>query len=366
MTTKNISAIGLMSGTSLDGVDAAWLETDGERVTAFGPTTTLPYQDDLRADLRRLLEQAPILTPDDPFLKRIEERLTHDHATAVATLGRSADLIGFHGQTILHAPDQRRTWQIGDVDLLSRLTKMPVVYDFRSNDVQAGGQGAPLVPLFHAALSHKLAKPLLIINIGGVANATWLGMGGDIIACDTGPGNGPLDDLAQLHLGEAYDQNGAWAASGKVDEARLRTLMAHPFFALPPPKSLDRLSFSTLITQAITDLAPVDAAATLAAFVCTCIATTRWPAPPKQVLIAGGGRHNATLMSGLARHFGVPVNPVETVGWNGDALEAQCFAFLAVRSVMKLPLSLPTTTGVLAPQIGGRLWGHFDGWPETH
>lgn len=361
MTKKHRSAIGLMSGTSLDGVDAAWLETDGEQVTGFGPTATLPYEDDLRADLRRLLDQAPTLPPDDPFLRRIEERLTRDHARAVAMLGRGADLIGFHGQTILHAPDQRRSWQIGDAALLARLTRRPVVYDFRSADVQAGGQGAPLVPLFHAALARTLPKPLLIINIGGVANATWLGAKGDIIACDTGPGNGPLDDLAQAHLGQAYDPNGAWAASGKLDEARLHSLMAHPFFALPAPKSLDRLSFSTLIAQAIAGLAPVDAAATLAAFVCTSIATMRWPAPPKQVLIAGGGRHNATLMAGLARQFMVPVTPVEAVGWNGDALEAQCFAFLAVRSVMGLPLSLPTTTGVLAPQTGGRLWKGADG-----
>lgn len=349
-----------MSGTSLDGVDAAWLETDGEQVTAFGPTATLLYEDQFRADLRQLLAKAPSLTGDEPALRQIEDHLTREHALAVTMLGRRADLIGFHGQTILHAPDQHKTWQIGDAALLSRLTSLPVVYDFRTADVQAGGQGAPLVPLFHSALAANLEKPLLIVNIGGVANATWLGEAGAIIACDTGPGNGPLDDLAQAYLGQSYDKDGALASSGQINENRLNVLLNHPFFALPPPKSLDRLSFNALIAQAVDDLSPADACATLAAFICRAIANMRWPASPKRVLIAGGGRHNATLMSGLAKYFSVPVGPVEDVGWNGDALEAQCFAFLAVRSVMGLPLSLPTTTGVSKPLTGGKLFGVFD------
>lgn len=355
MNKTCVSAIGLMSGTSLDGVDAAWIETDGERVTAFGPAATLLYQDDFKADLRQLLDKAPFLHPDDPFLRQIEDRLTREHAIAVTVLGRRADLVGFHGQTILHAPDQHKTWQIGNAALLSHITRMPVVYDFRTADVLAGGQGAPLVPLFHAALAHELEKPLLIVNIGGVANATWLGENGEIIACDTGPGNGPLDDLAHTHLGQPYDKDGAWAASGRVDERRLQKLLAHPFFTLPPPKSLDRLSFNALIAQATSGLAPADACATLVAFICRTIAHPFWPAPPKQVLVAGGGRHNATLMAGLADQFQAPVKTVDAIGWDGDALEAQCFAFLAVRSAMGLPLSLPTTTGVPAPQTGGQL-----------
>ncbi|HTQ70785.1 MAG TPA: anhydro-N-acetylmuramic acid kinase [Acidocella sp.] len=354
---KSFRAIGLMSGTSLDGVDAAWIETDGKSVGKFGPAATVFYDAALRADLRRLLDMAPRLAPDDPFLRQVEARLTHEHALAVAMLGRTADVIGFHGQTILHAPAERRTWQIGDAAMLSHITRLPVVHDFRSADVAAGGQGAPLVPLFHAALAREMEKPLLIVNIGGVANATWLGPAGEIIACDTGPGNGPLDDLAQTYLGQPYDKDGALAASGQVDHARLQALLAHPFFALPAPKSLDRLSFSMLIEQATRGLAPPEAAATLAAFICAAVAQTPWPAPPKQVLITGGGRHNATLMAGLAARFAVPVRPVEAVGWNGDALEAQCFAFLAVRSLRGLPLSLPSTTGVPAPQTGGKLYG---------
>ena len=360
MPLKRMSAIGLMSGTSLDGVDAAWLETDGVRITAFGPTATLLYQDDFRDQARHLLDEAPGLSADDPSVRQIEERLTRDHAIAATLLGRCADVIGFHGQTILHAPDQHKTWQIGDAALLGHMTKLPVIYDFRSADIQAGGQGAPLAPLFHAAMAQDLEKPLLVVNIGGVANATWLGDDGAIIACDTGPGNGPLDDLAQTYLGQAYDKDGAWAASGHVDEARLQVLLAHPFFAMPPPKSLDRLSFNDFIDQTLSGLAPADAAATLTSFICKSIAQTRWPTSPKQVLVTGGGRHNATLMSGLTACFTVPVRPVEDVGWNGDALEAQCFAFLAVRSVMGLPLSLPTTTGVPGPQPGGRLYGTID------
>lgn len=353
MSKTSMTAIGLMSGTSLDGVDAAWLETDGEQITAFGPCATLLYTDDLRADLRRLLTLAPTLTPDDPFLRQVEERLTRDHALAVAMLGRCADIIGFHGQTILHAPEQRKTWQIGDAALLARLTRTPVIYDFRTADVMAGGQGAPLVPIFHEVLAQSLEKPLLIVNIGGVANATWLGPNGEILACDTGPGNGPLDDLAQMHLGRAYDQDGALANSGQVDTARLQRLLAHPFFRQNLPKSLDRLSFQSLITEATQGLSPADAAATLVAFVCTAIAQTKFPAPPKRVLVAGGGRHNQAIMAGLATRFAVPVEPVEAVGWDGDALEAQCFGFLAVRSRHGLALSFPGTTGVHTPQTGG-------------
>ncbi len=355
MLTLPLRAIGLMSGTSLDGVDAAWIETDGERIRHFGPTVMLRYEDGLRADLRHLLDLAPTLTPDDPFLQQVEERLTCDHAIAVSMVGRSADVIGFHGQTILHAPEAHRTWQIGDAALLAHMARVPVAYDFRSTDVAAGGQGAPFAPLFHAALAHDLPKPLLVINIGGVANITWLGASGEIIACDTGPGNGPLDDLAQKHLGLPYDKDGALAASGQVDDARLAILLAHPYFVRPAPKSLDRLTFSGLIDRAIEGLRPADAAATLAAFSATAIARAPVPAPPLRVLVAGGGRHNKRLMQLLAEQFPAPVQPVEAAGWNGDALEAQCFAYLAVRSLRGLPLSLPSTTGVPEPLTGGRL-----------
>lgn len=350
-------AIGMMSGTSLDGVDAAWIETDGVNIARTGIATTLHYEPDLRADLRKLLDLAPSLAPDDPFLLAVERRLTEDHAIAAAMLGRGADVIGFHGQTILHAPDAGRTWQIGDAAYLAARTGTKVVYDFRSADVAAGGQGAPLVPLFHAALAAALPKPLLIINIGGVANITYLGADGAVLACDTGPGNGPLDDWVMRHTGAAYDENGALAAAGLFRQDRLATLMSHPYFSQAMPKSLDRLTFSSLIGQATAGLSAADGAATLAAFTVAAIAAAPLPAPPLRVLVAGGGRKNRNIMERLARAFAVAVDPVEAVGWDGDALEAQCFGFLAVRSLMNLPLSLPGTTGVAAPMPGGRIIG---------
>ena len=350
-------AIGLMSGTSLDGVDVAWIETDGITIQQTGMAATLHYQPALRADLRRLLDLAPRLDEHDGFLRDVERRLTEDHAVAVAMVGRGADVIGFHGQTIFHAPEQRRTWQIGDAALLARLSRTKVVHDFRSADVRAGGQGAPLVPLFHAAMAEALAKPLLIVNIGGVANITWLGADGEILACDTGPGNGPLDDWAQRHTGLAFDKDGVLAASGQVQPERLAQLLSHPYFALPAPKSLDRLTFSNLVAQATEGLSASDGAATLAAFSVAAIAGAPLPQRPRQVLVCGGGRKNPVMMAGLTQAFEVPVMPVETVGWDGDALEAQCFGFLAVRSLRGLPLSLPSTTGVAAPMHGGKIIG---------
>jgi anhydro-N-acetylmuramic acid kinase len=350
-------AIGLMSGTSLDGVDAAWIETDGITVARTGNAGTLHYQESLRADLRRLLDLAPAIAPDDKFLLDVERRLTEDHAVAVQLTGQGADVIGFHGQTILHAPEQRRSWQIGDAALLARRCRTKVVHDFRGADVAAGGQGAPLAPLYHAALAASLQKPLLIVNIGGVANITFLGRDGEILACDTGPGNGPLDDWISHHTGQPYDQDGALAAAGLFRQDRLAMLLAHPYIALPAPKSLDRLTFSALVAEATEGLGLEDGAATLAAFTVAAIAAAPIPVSPLRVLVCGGGRKNLNIMARLSKAFSVPVDPVEAVGWDGDALEAQCFGFLAVRSLRGLPLSLPSTTGVPVPITGGRVTG---------
>ena len=348
--------IGLMSGTSLDGVDAAWVETDGETVAATGPTVTIPYDPALRADLRRILDLAPTLSPDDLLLADAVCRLTEAHIRAVEAVGRAADLIGFHGQTILHRPHERWTWQVGDAAALATRTGIPVVYDFRSADVAAGGQGAPLVPVFHAALARDLPKPLAVLNIGGVANVTWIGADDTLIACDTGPGNGPLDDWAARHTGLAYDKDGALAASGRVNAGVLARLLGHPFFGRPAPKSLDRLDFgAALAASGLEILSPGDGAATLAAFTARAVAATVLPAPPVRWLVCGGGRHNPAIMVALRAVLPAPVDPVETVGWDGDALEAQCFGFLAARVVARLPLSFTGTTGVPAPMTGGRI-----------
>jgi anhydro-N-acetylmuramic acid kinase len=348
--------IGLMSGTSLDGVDAALLETDGETIAAAGRATTLPYPAELRARLRGLLDRADGLAADDPELLEATRRLTLHHAEAVRALDGAAELVGFHGQTILHRPLQGRTWQIGDAPLLAGALGLPVAFDFRSADVAAGGQGAPLVPVFHAALAGGLEKPLAVLNIGGVANVTWIGAESiaapAIAAWDSGPGNALLDDFCARHLGEPMDRDGRLAASGTPHEPTLAALLAHPFFARPAPKSLDRQDFAGALNQ-VEALPVADAAATLAAFTARAVAASPWPAPPLRVLVTGGGRLNPAIMAALRAALPCRVEPVETVGWDGDALEAQCFAFLAARVRRGLPLSFPGTTGVAQPMRGG-------------
>jgi len=356
MKKRVYKSIGLMSGTSMDGIDAALIETDGHKVVSFGPFLSFPYGDDFRFRLRSCLW----LRGDDPAVSPAARELTELHAGAVLALCEAAhlapkdiDLVGFHGHTILHEPDKRQTWQIGDGALLAKMTGIDVVADFRSADVAAGGQGAPLVPLFHEALAADLPKPLAILNIGGVANVTWLGReDGDVLAFDTGPGGALIDDWVHRHTGRFFDKDGQIAASGRVNEAVLAALMKHPYFSRKPPKSLDRNAFSP---APVDGLSAADGAATLTAFTTASVRKSlEWmPDAPKSWLITGGGRHNVHLISLLARELGAPVSPVESVGWNGDALEAQAFAFLAVRSRMELPLSLPTTTGAPEAMRGG-------------
>lgn len=353
------NAIGLMSGTSLDGVDAALIETDGERIGARAGAVTLPYSPALRDRLRVLLDKAADIDPQDGELLAVIRALTLRHAEAVAILRAKypyirPDLIGFHGQTLRHAPERRLTWQAGDATLLSRETGLPVVHDFRGSDVAAGGQGAPLVPFYHAALLSGRPGPVAVLNIGGVANVTLIDSRGGVHACDTGPGNALLDDWAFRHTGIACDHDGALARAGEVRIDIVEALLDDPFFGLPAPKSLDRLAFHRAM-RAVADLSAQDGAATLAAFTVEAVARTALPEAPLAWYICGGGRHNPVLMQGLAARLGVPVEKVEVLGWNGDALEAECFGFLAARSVRGLPISAPGTTGVPTPMTGGRL-----------
>ena len=348
------TVVGLMSGTSMDGIDAALVRTDGERRVEPLAFVTIPYEDSFRAALRSCLGgKGPV--------EEVERAVTDAHADAVRRLladagteAAAVDLIGFHGQTIHHDPARRRTWQIGDGARLARATGIAVVNDFRTADVEAGGQGAPLVPLFHRALADALPRPLAVLNIGGVANVTWIGEGeDDVIACDTGPGNALVDDWVLSGQGARYDSGGSLAARGTVDEGALAALLAHPYFDRPAPKSLDRDAFDPAPVRGLT---VEDGAATLTAFTAASVAriVPHLPDAPVRWLVCGGGRHNATLMGMLADRLGVPVDPVEAVGWNGDALEAEAFAYLAVRSRKGLPLSLPATTGVPRPMTGGR------------
>ncbi len=355
-----------MSGTSLDGVDAALVETDGEDVAVPGPALGLPYDPAMRAMLRQALDDAQTVAAGAPVpysIREAERRLTEVHAEAVQALLKKAGLsprqvalIGFHGQTILHRPAQRWTWQIGDGALLARLTGIAVVNDFRSADVKAGGQGAPLVPLYHAALVGKAARyelPIVLVNIGGVANVTYIGRD-EVLAFDTGPGNAPIDDWMHRHSGVPVDEGGEFARTGKVNDAALDKMLENPFFALTPPKSLDRLDFGA---AAVEGLSPQDGAATLTAFTAASIAKARehFAEMPNAWIVCGGGRHNRTLMDGLRARVNAPVLSAEDAGWNGDFIEAEAFAYLAARSVKGLPLSLPTTTGVKEPMTGGKL-----------
>lgn len=344
---KVYRAVGLMSGTSLDGVDAALIETDGQTLVRPLGFVTCPYDAATREKIRACFGKM-----DAPL--DVVRVLTEKHIEAVRMLLKDdkADVIGFHGQTIHHDPAQKITVQIGDAALLARETGVPVVFDFRKKDVEAGGQGAPLLPLYHRARSAGMPGSLAVLNLGGVGNVTYID-GDTILAFDTGPGNALLDDWVQKHTGADYDADGRLAAGGRVDKKILGDLLAHPYFDVKPPKSLDRNAF-----EFFPALSVEDGAATLAAFTVGAVKKSlAWfPDRPKQWLVAGGGRHNRYLMEHLGIALNAPVNPVEIIGWNGDALEAEGFAYLAVRSLLGEAISLPSTTGVPSPLSGGALF----------
>lgn len=356
-----VTAIGAISGTSMDGIDVSIVETDGDAVVRPGPGCTYPYAKDLRRQLLDLIAD-PAIAERDP-LTDLEAAVTDAHAGAIAKFMRDHDiardkvaLVGLHGQTVFHRPERRFTRQLGIGARVAQTLGIDVVNRFRHADVAAGGEGAPLAPLYHRALSADLAKPLMVLNLGGVANVTYIDAD-TVIAFDTGPASALIDDLMLRRRGLPYDDNGQLAASGEVDMAILAELMANPYFDRPPPKSLDRQDFHAR-ARIVDRLADAAGAATLAAFtVESVVASLRHvPARPRRWLVTGGGRHNATFMHRLAQRLGVPVAPVEAVGWDGDFIEAQCFGYLAVRSRRGLPLSLPTTTGVPHPLPGGELW----------
>lgn len=362
---KTMRAIGLMSGTSMDGIDVALIETDGEaRVRRIG-TASVAYDDTFRAALRQALTDAKGLTDRTSrpgSLAAAERGLTERHAEAVLRfmgdrgLQPSAiDVIGFHGQTVLHRPEVGLTVQLGDGPLLASLTGIDVAHDLRAADCAAGGQGAPLVPVYHRALVARLPqRPIAIVNVGGVANVTWIGRDGTLLAFDTGPGNALIDDWMLRLTGQPRDDNGRLAASGAVDEAALRQYLTLDYFAAPPPKSLDRNAFTA---EPVLHLAPADGAATLTAFTAQSIGKARehFPEQPELWIVTGGGRKNRTLMTMLAAKVESAVVPAEAAGLDGDGMEAEAWAYLAVRSVLGLPITFPGTTGVTEPMTGGVL-----------
>ena len=360
---ENKWSLGLMSGTSLDGIDAALIRTNGEHILEFGESITVNYSEHDKIFLREA-----VYGRGDMLLA--EHNITLKHAEVVATLLKQANIsykevgvIGFHGQTVSHRPDEHLTWQIGDGALLAEKTRIDVVCDFRRRDIAAGGQGAPLVPLYHAALARHMDLPVAILNIGGIANVTWIGrsesaahelMAFDILAFDTGTGNVLLNEWAFKHTGKHVDIDGKLALAGKVDNVLLEAMLKDWFFAKHPPKSLDRNYFTY---ESLEGLSTEDGAATLTEFTTAAIeaGAAFFPSPAKHWFVSGGGRLNPAIMQSL-RHKFKDVYPVESLGWKGDTLEAQAFAFLAVRSLKKLPLSLPTTTGAIRAVTGGALY----------
>ncbi len=365
---ERIWAVGAMSGTSLDGVDAACLLSDGHEIIEFGESAYRPYGADERAVLRAALGR----WPGDAGVEAAAEVVELAHAELLSGMlereradGPALALIGFHGQTLAHDPAGGRTHQAGDGRVLAEVLERPVVWDFRSSDIEMGGQGAPLAPFFHFACARWIGagEPLVFLNLGGVGNLTWVDprapapeAEGALLAFDTGPANAPIDDLVQARLGRPMDEGGALAAAGTVDGAMMERFLEHGFFCKVPPKSLDRDTFARLLDD-VSELSDADAAATLAAIAAASVVRgmEHCPAPPKRVLVSGGGRKNPVLMAMLEAGLDCPVAPVEAVGLDGDMLEAQAFAHLAVRVVKGLPTSCPGTTGVAAPVGGGRV-----------
>jgi anhydro-N-acetylmuramic acid kinase len=364
-----VLAIGLMSGTSQDGVDIALIETDGDIVSRFGATAHRSYSTPERALIRGVTAAALNITDRTarPEIVAAAEAAVNDaHAKAVATFlaanglrRRDIAVVGFPGQTVLHRPGRRLTIQIGDGRMLAARLGIPVVYDFRAADVAAGGEGAPFSPIYHRALALRLGlePPLVVLNIGGVANVTYVD-GDALIACDTGPGNALLDDFVRLRTKKPLDTDGQIAQAGRVDRDAIARLLKHPFFAKSPPKSLDRNEFRGWVGVTFDGRGVEDGAATLTALTAAAVAriVPLLPRVPKTWIVSGGGVRNPTMMRMLAERLSpARVQTAADAGWSIDALEAQAFAYLAVRSLRGLPISLPATTGVPRPLCGGVL-----------
>ncbi|UIJ93552.1 anhydro-N-acetylmuramic acid kinase [Sinorhizobium meliloti] len=367
-----LTAIGLMSGTSMDGIDIAVVRTDGDSIVDRGPSAGYAYDPQFRERLKQGLEDARSIVKREErpgILADLERDLTLRHALAVRMflqenniLPDNVDVIGFHGQTVLHRPDQALTVQLGDGELLARETGIDVVYDMRANDMTHGGQGAPLIPAYHAALARGLSKvgeiatPVVFVNIGGISNLTYIGAGEEIVAYDSGPGNTLIDQWVEAHAGIPYDQGGMIASEGGVLRELADRYLSHPFFSAEKRRSLDRNDFAP---PAAGDASLEDGARTLAHVTAAGIVRSarHLPANPATYIVCGGGRLNSVIMSdlrALAEAEGARVLAAEALDLNGDSMEAEAWAYLAVRSRYGLPLTYPGTTGVSCPVSGGR------------
>ena len=355
--TGVVAAAGAMSGTSLDGVDVAVLQTDGHSIAGFGRSD---YRSHTAED--RTVIAAAFGQWNGDAVEAAAQVVEAAHLEILKDFA-DVDLIGFHGQTLAHAPRLQGTLQVGSGAMLADQLGVPVVWDFRSADVEMGGEGAPLAPFFHHACARyiKADGPVVFLNLGGVGNLTWVDpaieephQNGALLAFDTGPANAPVNDLMQERLGLAYDKDGAIARGGTVETGALELFLAEPYFARMPPKSLDRNDFDEIVAL-VRELSDADAAATLTAMCAAGVAEAmqHCPSPPSRVLVTGGGRRNPVLMQMLEVSLDCPVVPIEEVGLDGDMLEAQAFAYLAVRVARGLPTSCSGTTGVRAAVGGG-------------
>jgi len=348
---KVYRAIGLMSGTSLDGViDVALIETDGHGYVKPLRYYEHPYDISVRDKVRACFGK----TESDVAVIEAEKLVTELHINALHAFSENADVIGFHGQTITHAPDDGFTWQIGDGQALAKATGIDVVADMRVNDMRAGGQGAPLLPLYHQALLSEHKKPVAVLNMGGVANITYIDEQ-DLIAFDCGPANAMMDDFIKSRRALEYDRDGALASLGTVQNNVVELFLKDPYFAQKPPKSMDRNRWTMAAVQYAATAE--DGMATLMEMVVRSVekALGHLPRHPLQIYVAGGGRRNLYMMDCLRNTLNIPVTSIDDLGWNGDAIEAEGFGYLAVRSLLGLPLTIPSTTGAPAPTTGGVL-----------
>lgn len=364
---KSLTAIGMMTGTSFDGIDASIIQTDGSNIEKIGVNKSLYYDDKFRKKIRLLLSKK--LDPE--LLLSVHNELATLHANLVKDLlldgnlgSHNIDIIGFHGQTIYHDPNKGHSLQIGNAALLAQMTQINVISDFRSKDIANKGQGAPLVPIFHKALCKKLDKPVVVLNIGGVSNITYI-EDDYMLAFDTGPGGAMLDDFIYKHISKKFDDRGVFASQGTPDKGLLKILLQNDYFKLHPPKSLDRNAFHSAMRE-ISKLSPKDAAATLTYFIASSIhdALKFLPKTPKHWFVCGGGRHNEFLLEIMKKEYNLNVILIDKIELslpnkkfvNGDFIESQAFGFLAVRSFYNLPITWPSTTGVLSEVSGGAFY----------
>lgn len=373
-----LSVVGLMSGTSMDGIDAVLMHTDGLEQVETVSRAEFAYDAAFRREISDAVDLAANFGDEESCRKRLRDlelQITARHEEAVARLlnieGLSTehvDLAGFHGQTVLHRPNEGFTVQLGDGQMLANRTGIPVAYDLRGNDMAHGGQGAPLVPVYHQTLAKlvgvrgpagfKGARPVAFVNIGGISNITYVGRDGILLAFDTGPGNALIDQWVQSEGGIPFDQDGMIAAEGGVIFTMAERYLADPFFDRAVPKSLDRKDFapppagSANLEDGARTLAHVSAASIIKA-------CDHLPEPPALWIISGGGRKNPAIMQDLRelakRRNKSRVIASEEAGLDGDSMEAEAWAYLAVRSLKGLPITFPGTTGCSHPVSGGRL-----------